>query len=128
MKIFLSYLFVTVVSQVAVIGAVVNSKKSTLKDTNAKYINPILGTAGAVDIGGYGGTIPSTSTPFAMTHFTAMTQENYVSACPYIYWQNTFYGFLASHQPAKWMVSFACLFVLTWVYSPSNHHRVNQVK
>jgi hypothetical protein len=39
-----------------------------------------------------------------MTHFTAMTQENFVSACPYIYWQNTFYGFLASHQPAKWMV------------------------
>ena len=77
-----------------------------LEDTNAKYVNPILGTAGAVSIGGYGGTIPSTSTPFAMTHWTAMTQENWVGGCPYIYWQNNFYGFLASHQPAKWMVSF----------------------
>lgn len=78
--------------------------KSGVKDSNAKYVNPLLGTAGAVEIGGYGGTIPSTNTPFAMTHFTAMTQENYVSGCPYVYWQTTFYGFLASHQPAKWMV------------------------
>lgn len=72
---------------------------------NVDYVNPLLGTAGAIDIGGYGGMIPSTAVPFAMTRWTAMTQENFVSGCPYIYWQTTFYGFLATHQPAKWMVS-----------------------
>ena len=104
MLVFLSLFFLVVVSIGTVSNALEVEAKNTLKDSNAKYIHPLLGIAGAVDIGGYGGTIPSTSSPFAMTHFTAMTQENFVSACPYIYWQNTFYGFLASHQPAKWMV------------------------
>jgi putative alpha-1,2-mannosidase len=75
------------------------------QDSNAKYVNPLIGTAGVESIGGAGGTVPSTSVPFAMTKWTAMTQENWVGGCPYIYWQTTFYGFLASHQPAKWMVS-----------------------
>lgn len=72
---------------------------------NVDFVNRLLGTAGVVDIGGYGGMISSTAVPFAMTRWTAMTQENFVSGCPYIYWQTTFYGFLATHQPAKWMVS-----------------------
>lgn len=78
--------------------------KSVLSNNNVQYVNPLLGTAGYVNISGYGSTIPSTATPFAMTRWTPMTQENYVSALPYIYWHTTFYGFLGTHQPAKWMV------------------------
>ena len=47
--------------------------------------------------------IPSTATPFAMTRWTPMTQENYVSKCPYLFNHTMFYGFLGTHQPAVWM-------------------------
>jgi predicted alpha-1,2-mannosidase len=73
---------------------------------NIKYVNPIIGTfQPPANKFNYGGMIPTTGTPFAMTRFTPMTQENKVSKCPYTYSysENTFYGFLATHQPAVWM-------------------------
>ena len=51
----------------------------------------------------YGGMIPSTATPFAMTRWTPYTNENYISTCPYVYGNSTFHGFLGTHQPAVWM-------------------------
>ena len=32
-----------------------------------------------------------------------MTRENTVGTCPYIYSDEVFYGFMATHQPAQWM-------------------------
>ncbi len=74
--------------------------------SNVQYVNPLVGTGGAVESGSYGGMIPSTATPFAMTRWTPMTRESQLGVCPYIYSQTTFYGFLGTHQPALWMVRF----------------------
>jgi putative alpha-1,2-mannosidase len=72
--------------------------------SNVKYVNPIIGTDNVYPgNGNYAGMIPTTGTPFAMTRFTAMTFENVVGTCPYVYTDNIFYGFLATHQPAQWM-------------------------
>jgi putative alpha-1,2-mannosidase len=73
------------------------------KDSNVQYIVPTIGTADQ-----HGGMIPSTARPFAMTRWTAMTQENHVGQCPYYNTGTTFYGFLGTHQPAVWMVSCPC--------------------
>lgn len=47
--------------------------------------------------------IPSTGTPFAMTRWAPMTQENSVGTCPYLYQGTSFHGFIGTHQPAVWM-------------------------
>ena len=68
--------------------------------SNVRYVNPMLGTDtnGHTD-GGYGGMIPSVSTPFGMTRFTPQSRENVVGNCPYEYNTATkFYGFQATHQ------------------------------
>lgn len=72
--------------------------------SNIDHVNPLMGTyQPPTNQGNYGGMIPSVSTPFGMTRWTAMTQENNVGSCPYIYNSNIFNGFLATHQPAVWM-------------------------
>lgn len=70
--------------------------------SNVKYVNPFIGTLRTTP--NYGGMIPSTGTPFAMTRWTPMTQENIAPGrCPYLYDGKKFHGFLATHQPAVWM-------------------------
>lgn len=78
----------------------------TKSTSNVKYVNPIIGTYQPPNNqGNYGAMIPTTGFPFAMTRFTPYTQENHVGICPYTYsfTESTFYGFLATHQPAQWM-------------------------
>lgn len=71
--------------------------------SNVQYVDPLIGTEPKKDRDyNYGGMIPSTAPPFAMTRWTPMTQENFVSSCPYDYRASNFNGFLATHQPAVW--------------------------
>jgi predicted alpha-1,2-mannosidase len=65
-------------------------------------VNPMIGTTGP-SVFDYGGMIPGVARPFGMTHWTAMTRENKISACPYNYSDTTIEGFLGTHQPAIWM-------------------------
>jgi predicted alpha-1,2-mannosidase len=65
-------------------------------------VNPMIGTTGP-SVYDYGGMIPGVAVPFGMTHWTAMTRENKISACPYNYKDATIRGFLGTHQPAIWM-------------------------
>ena len=75
--------------------------------SNVKFVNPILGTQEKfANDGNSGGMIPSTGTPFAMTRWTATTKLNYIGSCPYLFNDNSFYGFLGTHQPAVWLVNF----------------------
>jgi len=65
-------------------------------------VNPMIGTTGA-SVYDYGGMIPGVTTPFGMTHWTAMTRENKISVYSYNYKDTTIEGFLGTHQPAIWM-------------------------
>src|SRR5258707_11352283 len=65
-------------------------------------VNPMIGTTGP-SVFDYGGMIPGVARPFGMTHWTAVTRENKISACPYNYSDTTIQGFLGTHQPAIWM-------------------------
>jgi len=68
--------------------------------SNIGYVNPLIGTDNSLKPFNYGGTIPSTSPPFAMTRWTPCMQENKPLLTPYLYNGETkFYGFLGSHQP-----------------------------
>ncbi|CAM0141624.1 hypothetical protein VKS41_007573 [Umbelopsis sp. WA50703] len=69
---------------------------------NLRFVDPRIGTDGET-VSEYGGMIPSTAPPFAMTRWTAMTRENNVSTCPYRYSDTKIHGFLGTHQPAIWM-------------------------
>ncbi|WP_328997335.1 GH92 family glycosyl hydrolase [Kribbella sp. NBC_00709] len=73
-------------------------KRSRLVDA----VDPLIGTTGD-DPCEYGGMVPSTAPPFAMTRWTPMTRENRISAVPYHHDDQTFLGFIGSHQPAIWM-------------------------
>src|SRR6056297_1787661 len=66
------------------------------------YVNPLIGTTGDNPTQ-YGGTIPAVLTPFGMTHWTAMTRQNKIGACPYHYDDTAIIGFIGTHQPAVWM-------------------------
>jgi putative alpha-1,2-mannosidase len=91
-----------VLSKGATAAAAAVSPSSTT--SNVQYVNPLIGTEPKKDNDyNYGGMIPSTAPPFAMTRWTAMTQENIVSTCPYDYRASNFNGFIATHQPAVWM-------------------------
>ncbi|GAA3195990.1 MULTISPECIES: GH92 family glycosyl hydrolase [Streptomyces] len=65
-------------------------------------VNPFIGTSGESD-SEYGGMIPSTAPPFAMTRWSPMTRQNYVSRTPYHYDDKKISGFIGTHQPAIWM-------------------------
>ncbi|MEL5953218.1 hypothetical protein AADR41_00120 [Streptomyces sp. CLV115] len=65
-------------------------------------VNPFIGTSGKRDAD-YGGMIPSTAPPFAMTRWSPMTRQNYVSRTPYHYDDKKIGGFIGTHQPAIWM-------------------------
>jgi len=69
---------------------------------NVLHVNPLIGTDGP-DPTEYGGMVPSTAPPFAMTRWTPMTRENGISRCAYHYADPVIIGFLGSHQPAIWM-------------------------
>jgi len=69
---------------------------------NVVHVNPLIGTDGP-DPTEYGGMVPSTAPPFAMTRWTPMTRENGISRCAYHYADPAIIGFLGSHQPAIWM-------------------------
>jgi len=62
----------------------------------------MIGTTGP-SVFDYGGMIPGVARPFGMTHWTAVTRENKISACPYNYSDTMIQGFLGTHQPAIWM-------------------------
>jgi len=65
-------------------------------------VNPMIGTTGPTE-NDYGGMIPGVTTPFGMTHWTAMTRQNKISVYSYNYKDSTIQGFLGTHQPAIWM-------------------------
>ncbi|MDN5210809.1 GH92 family glycosyl hydrolase [Fulvivirgaceae bacterium BMA12] len=67
-----------------------------------EYVNSFIGSTGASE-SDYGGTIPSVAPPFAMTQWSAMTRENYISSNPYNYKDSSIIGFIGTHQPAIWM-------------------------
>ncbi|MFB7599652.1 hypothetical protein [Streptomyces sp. NPDC056160] len=67
--------------------------------SNVNLVNPFIGTSGASD-SEYGGMIPSTAPPFAMTRWSPMTRQNYVSRTPYRYDETKISGFIGTHQPA----------------------------
>jgi predicted alpha-1,2-mannosidase len=76
---------------------------SDLKKKSAiEYVNSFIGSTGPSD-SDYGGTIPSVAPPFAMTQWSAMTRENYISSNPYNYKDSSIIGFIGTHQPAIWM-------------------------
>jgi putative alpha-1,2-mannosidase len=64
-----------------------------------QYVNPLVGTAWK----GNGGTLPSVTTPFGMTHFVPVTNENRIGMTPYHYEMDKLIGFMATHQPTVWM-------------------------
>eukprot|EP00604_Paraphysomonas_vestita_P002972 CAMPEP_0174821058 /NCGR_PEP_ID=MMETSP1107-20130205/5318_1 /TAXON_ID=36770 /ORGANISM="Paraphysomonas vestita, Strain GFlagA" /LENGTH=553 /DNA_ID=CAMNT_0016037667 /DNA_START=38 /DNA_END=1696 /DNA_ORIENTATION=- len=71
---------------------------------NIQYVDPIIGTDNVFpNNGNYAGMIPTVGIPFAFTRWTPLTQENVVGSCPYVYQDDTFHGFLGTHQPAQWM-------------------------
>lgn len=69
-------------------------------------VDPLVGTAGQ-DPTEYGGMVPATAPPFAMSRWTPMTRENGISRCAYHHDDDTVLGFLGSHQPAIWMGDWA---------------------
>jgi len=91
-------------------------------------VNPMIGTTGP-SVFDYGGMIPGVATPFGMTHWTAVTRENKISACPYNYSDSTIEGFLGTHQPAIWMGDYGYVSLMpssgdlkTSRKLPYNHH------
>jgi len=70
--------------------------------SNVTHVNPLIGTTGASGTE-YGGMIPSTAPPFAMTRWSPMTRSNYVSRLPYHHNDTKITGFIGTHQPAIWM-------------------------
>ncbi|GAA4527702.1 GH92 family glycosyl hydrolase [Amycolatopsis samaneae] len=72
------------------------------RPSNVDLVNPMIGTTGA-DPSEYGGMIPSTAPPFAMTRWSPMTRENRVSRLPYHHDDTKITGFIGTHQPAIWM-------------------------
>jgi predicted alpha-1,2-mannosidase len=70
--------------------------------SNVDLVNPLIGTTGT-DPAEYGGMIPSTAPPFAMTRWSPQTRVNYVSRLPYHHDDPAITGFIGTHQPAIWM-------------------------
>ncbi|WP_326769333.1 GH92 family glycosyl hydrolase [Streptomyces sp. NBC_01591] len=70
--------------------------------SNVEHVDPLIGTTGANSTE-YGGMIPSTAPPFAMTRWSPMTRTNYVSRLPYHHNDTKITGFIGTHQPAIWM-------------------------
>ncbi|MDI2130100.1 GH92 family glycosyl hydrolase [Yinghuangia seranimata] len=70
--------------------------------SNVDFVDPFIGTTGAAGAE-YGGMIPSTAPPFAMTRWSPMTRTNTVSLLPYHYDDTKLSGFIGTHQPAIWM-------------------------
>ena len=66
-----------------------------------RYVEPLLGSMASER--GYGGTMPSVTRPFGMTHWVAATRANGISRLPYWYLDTSIEGFLGTHQPAPWM-------------------------
>ncbi|WP_158882941.1 GH92 family glycosyl hydrolase [Amycolatopsis anabasis] len=69
---------------------------------NIDLVNPLIGTDGE-SATEYGGMIPSTAPPFAMTRWSPMTRQNWVSRLPYHHDDTKITGFIGTHQPAIWM-------------------------
>ena len=89
-------LFLLLLLLIGICNCIITNSKS-----NVRFVNPTIGTL-TLESSNYGGMIPTTGTPFAMTRWTPYTQENIVSSCPYEYEHNLFHGFLGTHQPAVW--------------------------
>jgi predicted alpha-1,2-mannosidase len=80
----------------------------------ADCIDPLIGTDGA-DATEYGGMVPSTAPPFAMTRWTPMTRENGISRCAFHRQDERIIGFLGSRQPAIWMGDWGSVAVMPGV-------------
>ncbi|WP_020671821.1 GH92 family glycosyl hydrolase [Amycolatopsis nigrescens] len=72
------------------------------RGSNVDLVNPLIGTDGE-SATEYGGMIPSTAPPFAMTRWSPMTRQNWVSRLPYHHDDTAISGFIGTHQPAIWM-------------------------
>src|SRR5690349_6961084 len=87
-------------------------------------IDPLIGTDGE-DPTEYGGMVPSTAPPFAMTRWTPMTRENGISRCAFHRRDERIIGFLGSRQPAIWMGDWGSVAVMPGVgeVRPTAHDR-----
>ncbi|GAA2817617.1 hypothetical protein GCM10010441_47690 [Kitasatospora paracochleata] len=90
-------LLTALVPQFAAAGSATASATS-----NVDLVNPFIGTTGSSE-SEYGGMLPTPSPPFAMTRWSPMTRNNYVSAAPYRLGDPKITGFIGTHQPAIWM-------------------------
>lgn len=98
----LSLLLCCMICVVGIVGA----QARPPSESNCQHVNPLIGTASyypSTAKASYGGLIPSTMVPFAMTRWSAVTRKNYVSAAPYEYKDKQIHGFIGTHQPAIWM-------------------------
>jgi predicted alpha-1,2-mannosidase len=77
-------------------------------------VDPLIGTDGA-DPTEYGGMVPATAPPFAMTRWTPMTRENGISRCAFHRQDDRIIGFLGSRQPAIWMGDWGSVAVMPGV-------------
>jgi predicted alpha-1,2-mannosidase len=87
-------------------------KKSIRQKQEVDFVNSYIGTSGNSGSFGTGGIIPSVGPPFAMTSFTAQTDENRIGRMPYIYEDSTILGFIATHQPTVWMGDYGYVSVM----------------
>ncbi|MEU1972033.1 GH92 family glycosyl hydrolase [Microbacterium sp. NPDC019599] len=78
------------------------------------WIDPLIGTDGE-DPTEYGGMVPATAPPFAMTRWTPMTRENGISRCAFHRRDERIIGFLGSRQPAIWMGDWGSVAVMPGV-------------
>jgi len=81
---------------------------SQQKKLEVDYVNSYIGTAAD----GAGGLIPMVGPPFAMTNFSAQTNENRISQMPYLYEDKSVVGFIATHQPTIWMGDYGYVSVM----------------
>ncbi|MFF2506562.1 GH92 family glycosyl hydrolase [Streptomyces sp. NPDC058067] len=101
----LAWPFVVAMALVAAFTAPSSAATADRTDTgrsDVDLVNPFIGTSGGSNTE-YGGMIPSTAPPFAMTRWSPMTRQNYVSKTPYHYDDTKISGFIGTHQPAIWM-------------------------
>ena len=74
----------TLVTSCALLPLLISGAVGTQSTSNVRYVNPMIGTQRkSENDGNYGGMIPSTAVPFAMTRWTPTTRQNVVGSCPY---------------------------------------------
>jgi len=96
LKIKITFLLVINFVMISICSTAQKTKKSRQE---VDYVNSYIGTAEDKQ----GATMPFVGPPFAMTNFTAQTNESYQGRMQYIYEDSHIMGFMATHKPTVWM-------------------------